>query len=86
LRRGKCAIIRTGARDILSIDHFVPLAVCPEADNVIANLQLMPLSENRRKGDSVGQPELDHALKLHRAGLISETVLTRIMRGKPAGE
>ena len=31
------------AGDQLSVDHIIPRAVVPELDNVIANLELMPL-------------------------------------------
>jgi hypothetical protein len=45
MRRGKAATVRKGPYkgDELSVDHIVPRAVVPELDNVIANLELMPL-------------------------------------------
>ena len=40
--------------DQLSVDHIIPRAVVPELDNVIANLELMPLRLNERKDSHVG--------------------------------
>ena len=56
--------------DILSVDHIVPRAVCPELDNVIANLELMPLKMNQGKGDGIGQRQMDLARKLKDAGFV----------------
>jgi hypothetical protein len=45
MRRGKSPTIARGHHkgDELSVDHIVPYAVVPELDNVIANLELMPV-------------------------------------------
>jgi hypothetical protein len=40
-------------------------------DNVIANLELLPLRVNEAKNDKVGTRQLDLARKLHKAGLLS---------------
>src|ERR1035438_5526642 len=73
MRRGKAATVRKGPYkgDELSVDHIVPRAVCPELDNVIANLELMPLRMNESKNDKIGARQLDLAKKLHSAGLLS---------------
>jgi hypothetical protein len=57
--------------DELSVDHIIPRAVVPELDNVIANLELMPLRVNERKNDKIGERQRDLAKKLHKAGLLS---------------
>ena len=59
------------AGDQLSVDHIIPRAVVPELDNVIANLELMPLRMNERKNAHLGQRQRDLAQKLFEAGLLS---------------
>ncbi len=73
MRKGKTATVRRGpyAGDILSVDHIIPRAVVPELDNVIANLELMPLRLNQSKGDAIGDRQRDLARKLHAAGLLA---------------
>ena len=73
MRRGKAPTVRRGpyAGDQLSVDHIIPRAVCPELDNVIANLELMPTRMNSSKRDKIGARQLDLAKKLHAAGLLS---------------
>ena len=56
MRHGKAATVMRGpyAGDQLSVDHIIPRAVVPELDNVIANLELMPLRMNERKNSCIG--------------------------------
>lgn len=46
-------------------------AVVPELDNVIANLELMPLRMNESKNDKIGERQRSYAQKLHAAALLS---------------
>ena len=57
MRHGRSPTVLNGpyGGDKLSVDHIVPRAVVPELDNVIANLELMPLRMNMAKSASVGQ-------------------------------
>ena len=73
MRHGNAATVTKGPYkgDQLSVDHIIPRAVVPELDNVIANLELMPLRVNQRKNASVGQRQRDLARKLHVAGLLT---------------
>ena len=73
MRKGNAPTVRRGpyAGDKLSVDHIIPRAVCPELDNVIANLELMPLRMNESKNDKIGARQLALAKKLHSAGLLS---------------
>jgi hypothetical protein len=48
----------------------VPVSKCPQLDNVLANLELMPLKLNIRKSDSVGARQTDLLMKLQAAGLL----------------
>ncbi|MFZ9938454.1 MAG: hypothetical protein ACO3JG_15560 [Luteolibacter sp.] len=81
MRRGKTADVRLGpyAGEIISVDHIIPKAVAPELDKVIANLELMPLSVNQRKGDKVTQRQVALAKDLHKAGLLSDEGFQRVM-------
>lgn len=60
MRRGRTADVRRGpyAGEKLSVDHIIPRSVAPELDNVIANLELMPLSVNRKKSDKIGDRQV----------------------------
>ena len=77
MRHGKSPTVRNGPYDgdILSVDHIIPRAIVPELDNVIANLELMPLRLNQSKSDSIGQRQLDLANKLHAAGSLDPKIL-----------
>jgi hypothetical protein len=74
MRKGKAPTVRRGPYmgDQLSVDHIIPRAVCPELDNVIANLELMPLRMNESKNDRVGARQTDLARKFNKAGLLSD--------------
>ena len=81
MRRGRAPTVRTGpyAGQILTVDHIIPRAVAPELDNVIANLELMPLGLNQGKSDSVTERQTDLARKFHAAGLLSADGLQRVL-------
>ena len=64
----------------LSVDHIIPRAVVPELDNVIANLELMPLRMNEGKNARIGARQVDLARKLHKAGLLSSEGLKAVER------
>jgi hypothetical protein len=72
MRRGKAATVMKGPYrdDQLSVDHIIPRAVVPELDNVIANLELMPLRMNESKNDKIGDRQRDMAKKFYQAGLL----------------
>lgn len=80
MSRGKTAEVRKGPYigQIISVDHIIPRSVAPELDNVIANLELMPLKLNMSKSDKVTSRQTDFASKLSAAGLLSEEGLRRI--------
>ena len=74
MRRGQSPTIRRGPYkgDELSVDHIIPRAVVPELDNVIANLELMPLRMNEGKNAKIGERQRSLAKQLHAARLLSE--------------
>jgi hypothetical protein len=73
MRHGRAPTVRRGPYkgDQLSVDHIIPRAVVPELDNVIANLELMPLRMNESKNAKIGQRQRALADKFHEAGLLS---------------
>ena len=80
MRKGNAPTVRRGpyAGDQLSVDHIIPRAVVPELDNVIANLELMPLRMNESKNDKVGARQLALGKELHVARLLSKAGLTSL--------
>ena len=84
MRHGKTATVRNGpyAGEILSVDHIIPRSVAPELDNVIANLELMPLSVNQKKKDKITDRQVSLAKSFHDAGLLSEDGFQRVMAAK----
>jgi hypothetical protein len=82
MRKGKSPTVRKGPYkgDELSVDHIIPRAVVPELDNVIANLELMPLKMNQSKNDKVGSRQKSLAKQFHAAGLLSAAGLNEVNR------
>ena len=82
MKHGNAATVRLGPYkgDQLSVDHIIPRAVVPELDNVIANLELLPLRANERKNASIGQRQRDLAKKFHEAGLLSANGYKLVLR------
>jgi hypothetical protein len=80
MKRGRAPTVRNGpyVGDIVSVDHIIPRSVAPELDNVIANLEFMPLKMNRSKNDKVSERQLSLARKLHAAGLMTDAGFQRV--------
>jgi hypothetical protein len=80
MKRGRAPTVTKGPYkgDHLSVDHIIPRAVVPELDNVIANLELMPLRMNESKNDRVGARQVDLARKFNKAGLLSDKGLKAV--------
>jgi hypothetical protein len=80
MRRGRAPIVQKGPYkgDELSVDHIIPRAVVPELDNVIANLELLPLKLNESKNSKIGERQRDLAQRLHQAGLLSQSGLDAV--------
>jgi len=60
MRRGDAATVMKGPYkdDQLSVDHIIPRAVVPQLDNVIANLELMPVRMNESKNAKITQRQI----------------------------
>ena len=82
MKRGKAATVMKGPYkgDQLSVDHIVPRAVVPELDNVIANLELMPMRMNASKNDKIGDRQREMAKRFYQAGLLSKKGLEAVLR------
>ena len=80
MKRGRCPTVRTGpyTGDIVSVDHIIPRAVVPELDNVIANLEFMPLKMNQSKNDKIGGRQVSLAKAFRDAGLLGEAGFRRV--------
>ena len=80
MKRGKAATVMKGPYkgDPLSVDHIIPRAVVPELDNVIANLELMPLRMNESKNAKIGSRQRDMAKHFYQAGLLSKKGLEAV--------
>ena len=74
LRRGKSAMITKGeyAGQEAEADHVIPRAVCPELQNQVMNLELLPAKLNRAKSDKVTDRAKVFAKELYEAKLLSE--------------
>ena len=53
-------------------DHVIPRAICPELQNQVMNLELLPASLNRAKSDKVTERGSLFAKELYDAKLLSE--------------
>ena len=82
MHRGEAPTVHRGPYrgEKLSVDHIIPRAVVPELDNVIANLELMPLRMNEGKNARIGARQVDLARKLRKAGLLSPAGLNAVER------
>ena len=80
LRRGKSATITKGqyAGQEAEADHVIPRAVCPELQNQVMNLELLPASLNRAKSDKVTDRAKVFAKELYDAKLLSEEGFKRL--------
>ncbi len=74
LRQGKSATITKGqySGQEAEADHVIPRAVCPELQNQVMNLELLPASLNRAKSDKVTERARVFAKELYDAKLLSE--------------
>jgi hypothetical protein len=74
LRRGNSATITKGqyAGQEAEADYVIPKAVCPELQNQVMNLELLPASLNRAKSAKIGERQKVFGKELHDANLLSD--------------
>ncbi|NBW17259.1 MAG: hypothetical protein EBR82_55705 [Caulobacteraceae bacterium] len=82
MMQGKSATITKGeyAGQEATADHIIPLSVCPELQNQIFNLQLLPASLNSSKGNKVEAGQLSFAEELNKGGLLSAEGLEAVKK------
>ena len=80
MRQGKPATVRRGPYEgeLLSVFHVIPRTVCPELDNCIANLELVPERIKSSAGEGVYGPQVDWARQLHEVGFLSDKRLKAV--------
>jgi hypothetical protein len=81
MRRGKSATITKGqyAGQEAEADHVIPVAVCPELQNQVMNLELLPAALNRAKSDKVTERARVFAKELYEAKLLSNNGLVSVL-------
>ena len=67
---GRCVAV--GIELDAEADHTIPRAVCPELQNQVMNLELLPASLNRAKSDKITDRARVFAKELYDVGLLSE--------------
>jgi hypothetical protein len=84
LRKGKAATITKGeyAGQEVQADHVIPLSVCPELENQVFNLELLPAKLNRTKGAKIGERQKVFGKELHEAKLLSDEGWARLENAK----
>jgi hypothetical protein len=82
LRKGNAPTITMGpyAGEIVTGDHIIPRSVCPELDNALYNLEMMPLTLNQKKSAKIGQRQIDLARRWNQDGLLSDAGLKAVLR------
>jgi hypothetical protein len=82
LRKGNAPTITKGpyAGEIVTGDHIIPRSVCPELDNALYNLEMMPLTLNQKKSAKIGQRQIDLARRWNQDGLLSDAGLKAVLR------
>ncbi|MDA7867627.1 hypothetical protein N9A62_01390 [Akkermansiaceae bacterium] len=83
LRKGNAPTITKGpyAGEIVTGDHIIPRSVCPELDNALYNLEMMPLTLNQKKSAKIGQRQIDLAKRWNKDGLLSDAGLGAVLQG-----
>ena len=73
MRRGHSPTVKRGQfiGQEMSVDHVLPRAEVPELDNVLANLELMPLKMNMDKSAKLEPRQVEFARRFVAAGIIS---------------
>ena len=87
LKQGKSATITKGqyAGQKADADDVIPVALCPELQNQVMNLELIPASLKRAKSDKVTERAKVFAKELYDAKLLSEEGWRKVKSGDPTG-
>ena len=82
LKQGKPATITKGqySRQKAEADDVIPMSLCPELQNQVMNLELIPASLMRAKSDKVTDRAKVFAKELYEAKLLSEEGWQKVRR------
>ncbi|MDB4766042.1 hypothetical protein OAG92_05540 [Akkermansiaceae bacterium] len=82
LRKGNAPTITKGpyVGEIVTGDHIIPRSVCPELDNALHNLEMIPLTLNQKKSAKIGQRQIDLAKRWNAYGLLSDAGLKSVLK------
>ena len=69
---GRSPIVGAGpyAGEKIEVDHIVPRSLAPDLDNLLINLEMMPMTLNRRKSDKVTDRAYSMAKRFLEAGVM----------------
>ena len=87
LRQGKPAIITKGEYSGQKAETYgvIPMSLCPELQNQVMNLELLPASLKRAKNDKVTDRAKVFAKELYEAKLLSEEGWKKVKSCDPTG-
>ena len=87
LKQGKSATITKGqySGQKAEADCVIPVALCPELQNQVMNLELIPASLKRAKSDKVTERAKVFAKELYDAKLLSEEGWQKVKSCDPTG-
>ena len=87
LKRGKSATITKGqySGQKAEADCVIPVALCPELQNQVMNLELIPASLKRAKSDKVTERAKVFAKELYDAKLLSDEGWRKVQGSNPGG-
>jgi len=85
LKQGKSAIITKGqySGQKAEPDDVIPMSLCPELQNQVMNLELIPASFKRTKSDKVTERAKVFAKELYEAKLLSEEGWQKVQGWSP---
>lgn len=80
MQEGRSPIVNTGPYrgEKAEVDHIVPKALAPDLDNLLINLELMPMTLNRKKSDKVTPRSAAMAKRFFEAGVMTAESYARV--------
>ena len=82
MRQGRSPIVGAGPYEgeKAEVDHIIPKALAADLDNLLINLELMPMTLNRRKSDKVTQRAAQMAKKFYESGVMMGESYQRVIQ------
>ncbi len=72
MSEGRSPIVGSGpyAGEKIEVDHIVPRSLAPDLDNLLINLEMMPVTLNRRKSNKVTERAYSMGKRFLNAGIL----------------